>query len=529
MLVELAVRDLGVIEDLRLGFGPGMCALTGETGAGKTMVVEALVLLLGGRPDPSRVRPGAAEAVVEGLFVTDDDEEVVLRRVVPATGRSRAYVNGALATAAELAERGAEVVEICGQHRHQGLQSARAQRDALDRHGGIDVAPLRAAAARCRQLRAQLEELGGDERARARELDLLQYQLDELDRAELTDPDEDAALDAEEDRLGDAVAHREAASVAEAALHAEGGAIDLVGGALAALDRRPPFAGALERLRSLAAELTDVATDLRAAAEGIAEDPERLDAVRRRRQLLADLRRKYGETIAEVMGHRDEVAERIAELSSRDERAGALEAELADASAVLAAEQRRVGAARRAAAPGLGAAVGERLRQLGLPHARLEVAVGPDEPGDEVELRFSANPGMEPAPLARVASGGELSRTMLALHLVLSEGAPTMVFDEVDAGVGGEAAVAVGRALAGLARRRQVIVVTHLPQVAAYADTQLRVEKSPAGLAVSTVVRLDEADRVVELSRMLSGSPDSESARRHAEELLAVAAADRGN
>ena len=267
--------------------------------------------------------------------------------------------------------------------------------------------------------------------------------------------------------------------------------------------------------------------ELRTVTEQIEPDPERLDAIRSRRQLLVELRRKYGETIEEVMEFHRHAAEQLDDLLSHEARAAALEAAIAEARATEAAAAAKVAAARRKAAPKLAAAVADHLEEVALGSARVEVVVGGPDPGDEVEFRMSANAGMAPQPIAKAASGGELSRTMLALHQVLSVGAPTMVFDEVDAGVGGTAATAVGRALARLASGTQVLVVTHLPQVAAYADVQLSVSKSGDGLAVSTIRQLDSDDRVIELSRMLSGSPDSETARRHAEELLDLAARDR--
>ena len=530
MLVELAVRDLGVIAELRLDFGPGMCALTGETGAGKTMIIEALALLLGGRSDPARVRPGADASVVEGRFIglpASGDDEIVLRRVVPADGRSRCYVNGEMATAARLAELGGTLVEICGQHSHQHLQSTRAQREALDRFGHIDLAPLHAAQARRRELESQLAALGGDERVRAREIELLRFQLDELEAAQLDDPDEDQALSDEEDVLADALAHLEAGAAALAALSDDDAAADRLGVALAAIERRVPFEAIAGRLHGLVAEMTDVVDELRLLTDRIEPDPERLDAIRGRRQLLVELRRKYGETIPEVIAYWGEVSERLDDLMSHEARAAAIDAQLSAAVAAEETQATKVAVARRKAAPKLAKAVAERLEEVAMGAARVEIGVEGPGAADEVEFRMSANAGMAPAPIAKAASGGELSRTMLALHQVLSVGAPTMVFDEVDAGVGGSAAIAVGRALSRLAAHQQVLVVTHLPQVAAYADVQLSVSKTGSGLAVSTIRRLDDDDRVIELSRMLSGSPDSETARRHAEELLDSAARDR--
>ncbi|HEY4378121.1 MAG TPA: AAA family ATPase, partial [Acidimicrobiales bacterium] len=284
-LLELGVHDLGVIDDLRLVLGPGMTALTGETGAGKTMLVEAIELLVGGRADAGLVRPGATEAVVEGRFELDGEERV-LSRVIAAEGRSRAYVDGRMATAAALAELGARLVDLHGQHDHQSLLAGAVQREALDRFGGLDLEPLAAARADLRRIDAALADLGGDPGARAREVDLLRFQLDELEGAGLSDPDEDDALDAEEDRLGDAVAHREAAAGGAEVLGGDGGALDAVAAALVHVDGRAPFAAHAERLRSVTAELTDLAHEIREQGESIDDDPARLEEVRSRRQRL---------------------------------------------------------------------------------------------------------------------------------------------------------------------------------------------------------------------------------------------------
>jgi len=531
MLVELSIRNLGVIESLDLVLGPGMTALTGETGAGKTMVVEAIELLVGGRAESVLVRPGADEARIDGRFAVGDDE-VVLSRVVPANGRSRAYVNGTMAPVAGLADAGADLVDLHGQHSHQSLLNTAAQRAALDAFTSIDLTPLADARDRVRSIDAALAALGGDERARAREIDLLRFQVQELEAARLGDADEDERLSEEEDRLSDATAHREAAAAAYDALAGDGGAADALGTALAAMANRTPLAELNDRLHALSAEVTELAHDLRAAAESLEDDPERLAAIRERRQLLKDLRRKYGETMAEVHAFFAEASDRLAELESHDERAAALDRERAGALAEVGRLEAAVRAARADAAPRLAAAIEERLRQLAMPRARFEVEVGEDGSGDRVTFLLGANPGEPALPLAKVASGGELARTMLAARLVLTGAPPTLVFDEVDAGIGGEAAVAVGKALAMLAGQgdgTQVLVVTHLPQVAAFADQQVAVWKDERdGRTVASAKPLDETERVVELSRMLSGQPESAAARGHAEELLAVASRERG-
>jgi DNA repair protein RecN (Recombination protein N) len=530
MLVELSIRNLGVIESLDLVIGPGMTALTGETGAGKTMVVEAIELLMGGRADAVLVRPGAAEARIDGRFASSDSgDEIVLSRVVPATGRSRAYVNGAMAPVGALAESGTELVDLHGQHSHQSLLQGNAQRAALDAFAGIDLLPLAEARARVRSIDEALAGLGGDERARAREIDLLRFQVAELERAGLSDPTEDDRLTEEEDRLADATAHREAAAAAHEALTGDGGAIDALGSALSGLAGRAPLAELHSRLVSLSTDANEAAHDLRAAAESLEDDPERLAAVRQRREQLHQLQRKYGDTLAEVLASFSEVSDRLAELESHDARAAALDAERAEAVSRTEKEQARVRKARAAAAPKLAAAIQDRLRELVMPRAQFEVEVGEEGSGDRVTFLLSANPGEPALPLAKVASGGELARTMLAARLVLTGAPPTLIFDEVDAGIGGEAAVAVGRALAALGQSGQVLVVTHLPQVAAFADQQVAVWKEEQdGRTVALAAALDDAGRVVELSRMLSGQPESATARGHAEELLATASRQRG-
>jgi DNA repair protein RecN (Recombination protein N) len=523
MLTELHIEDLGVIERLDLVLGTGLTALTGETGAGKTMLVEAINLLVGGRADGSRVRTGAVEARVEGRFVVGNDE-TVLARVVPVDGRSRAYVNGRLATVSTLAEIGAALVDLHGQHAHQSLLGAVTQRAALDRFAGVDLAPLRAARARLTELDAMLATLGGDVRARAREIDLLRFQVEEIDAVGVGDTDEEAVLDRLEETLADAVAHREAAATALVSLVDDGGALDDLGAAVAALGPRAPFVDEASRLRSLLEELTDLSRDLRARGESVEDDPAKLADVRARRQALREMCRKYGDTLADVVAFRHEAASRLAELESFEQRAAMLEHERAAAVAQERAAAAVVGAARRARAPQLAAEVEKHLAVLAMPHAQVSISVGSDDPGDDVVFLLAANPGSPPLPLARTASGGELARAMLALRLVLSEAPGTLVFDEVDAGIGGQAATAVAQALAKLGERHQILVVTHLAQVAAAATSQWvvtkHVDESNASTS-TTVAYVTGDDRLDELARMLSGRADRTSARQHAAELLA--------
>ena len=323
--------------------------------------------------------------------------------------------------------------------------------------------------------------------------------------------------------LSDAVAHREAAAVAVVEMTEDGGAADAIGRAIAALDGRAPFGAAADRLRALAAELTDVATEVRDTGESIADDPDRQDEIRRRRQLLNDLGRKYGDDLAEVMAWHVAAKARLAELEDHDRLAAALDSDIRAARAEVETQEELVAAARAAAAPGLAAAVAAQMPALALPKARVEIEVS-GAAGHDVVFRFAANPGMPLQPLAKVASGGELARAMLALRLVLTEGPPVLVFDEVDAGIGGAAALAVGRSLAAVSADHQVLVVTHLAQVAAWADAQVTVDKQVERAQTRTrVAVVTGEDRITELARMLSGTPDKSTARDHARELLADA------
>jgi DNA repair protein RecN (Recombination protein N) len=529
MLHELRVENLGIIADLLLPLGPGMTVITGETGAGKTLIVDALDLLCGGRADASLVREGAAEARVEGRFVVGDDE-VVLTRVVPASGRTRGYIDGHLATAGELGARGRDLVDLHGQHAHQSLLHPAEQRAMLDRFAGEPAATARAALAEAhanrRRVESELAELGGDDRSRARQLDLLRYELEEIGAAAIDDAGEEAKLAAEEEILADAEAHRAALEAAHAQL--EGGAQDALGAAIASLAGREPFASISERVRALQIEVSELDHEVRAAAEGIVADPQRLADVQQRRARLRELVRKYGPTLADVRTYAIEASERLEQLEGYDVRAARIEAELAESARAVAAAADALSHARRAAAGPLATSVEANLRTLALPNARFEIAVEPgdtadagEDGADEVVFLLAPNPGEPPRPLARAASGGELARAMLALRVVLTAAPPTLVFDEVDAGIGGEAGTAVGRALAALGGQHQVLCVTHLPQVASFADAQIAVAKGQVDrrTVATAELLLDEA-RIGELSRMLAGVGDSAHARRHAEELL---------
>jgi DNA repair protein RecN (Recombination protein N) len=533
VLTDLRVRDLGVIEDLSLTFGPGMTALTGETGAGKTLVVEALQLLLGARANPGIVRAGATEALVEARFVIDaegegegEEREVILVRSVPAEGRSKAWVDGRMAPVGALGEAAAGLAEIHGQHEHRALVTPGAQRSVLDAFAGTDLSVVRALHTELRALEGSLAALGGDEQQRAREADVLRYQVHEIQMARLEDPDEEAGLRAEEDRLADAGAYREAALGAAELLDpagGEGGAAEPLGEAAAALSGRDAFEDYRARVAAAAVELVDVARALRDEAEGWEDDPARLAEVQERRRLLSELRRKYGEDLDAVMAYALEAAARLAILEDAEGEAARLTARQQELSKELGEAEAAVRAVRASAAGEFGHRVEEHLADLAMAGAKLEVRLSPEGAGEPVELWLGANVGESLQPLARAASGGELARAMLAIRLVGSGGPETMVFDEVDAGVGGAAALALGEALHEVAAERQVLVVTHLAQVASRADAQISVVKQESrGRTVTVASAVAGEERVTELSRMLSGHPGSHAARAHARELLGV-------
>lgn len=553
MLSELRVKDLGVIAEVTVPLATGMTALTGETGAGKTLLIEALSLVLGERATPSLVRSGAVAALVEARFFVDDsvieqelhaeddaeefevpmagsEGEHILAREVPANGRSRGYVDGKMATASVLAALGGRLVDIHGQGEQESLLHAEAQRRALDQFARIDTSELEEARNALRALEREAIELGGDPSERARQIDVLGFQLEEITNAMLDDPDEEARLEANEALLANAQSLREAAAAGVSLLAGQDQEVtgsrsvaDSLGSLLALTAGKAWFAEWEVRVRGLVAEVDDLAAEMRGSIERFDDDPEALQAIQERRRLLRDLRRKYGDTIDEIVEFGERARERLVELEGAAERIDELDEQRARLSSQLAACSAHVRAARLAAAPRLADAVTARLTRLAMPGARVAIEVGDDPAGDNVSLLLAANPGEPLAPLAKVASGGELSRMMLALRLEVGGGAPTMLFDEVDAGVGGAAALTLAEALAEVADGAQVLVVTHLAQVAAFADHQILVEKvvDDSNRTITTVRALDGEERVAEIARMLSGHPDSPTARAHAEELLA--------
>ncbi len=556
MIEQLRIRDLGVIADTTLSLGPGFTAITGETGAGKTMVVTALGLLMGERSDAGAVRVGADAARVGGLVRTEDptvaelvedaggeieDGDLTLTRTVSAEGRSRASVGGSAAPVGSLARLAERLFAVHGQSEQLRLRSAAAQREMLDRFGGAELlavlADYQEAHEHRRALTATFAELRERRDERRSEAEQLRSQLEEIEAVD-PQPGEELELKQRIDRLGNLEELRSATSAALRAISNDGDdpyasdATGLIDEALrevervAASDER--LAGVAETLRSLSFQVSDAGRELASYASDLDQDgPAELAIANERLAQINALLRQYGADTAAVIAHGAAAAARLTELEGDDDRLESLEAEL-----VRAAERERELAAqlsgmRRTAAESLGELVTAELHQLALPDARFVAEVRPAELGrfgaDEVRLLLQPHAGAAPRALAKGASGGELSRVMLAIEVVVaaSDPVPTFVFDEVDAGVGGAAAIEIGRRLARLARTSQVIVVTHLAQVAAFANNHLQVVKDSAGgFTQSSCRSLDGEDRLAEMARLLSGLSDSESALAHAAELL---------
>ncbi|GAA0518628.1 DNA repair protein RecN [Saccharopolyspora subtropica] len=579
MLAEMRIQGLGVIDDATLALHEGLTVITGETGAGKTMVVTGLHLLGGGRADASRVRAGAQRAAVEGRFQTtlgspaakvaadagaepDEDGSLIAVRTVTADGRSRAHLGGRSVPNAVLSELADQVLAVHGQNDQLRLLRPGEQRSVLDRFAGDSVLRVLADYQRVRAEWAEavreLTERTERSRELAREADLLRHGLAEIE-AVAPEPGEDEALVDEARRLADVDQLRELAAGAQLALTGatDGdpdapGALGLIGEARRRLSAaEDPVLRELEpRVAEAAALLADVGGELVSYLDRLDADPARLEQVLARQAELKQLTKKYAADVDGVLAWAEEARTRLAGMDTSEEALAALAARRDELAAELAEHATAVSAARREAAGRLAAAVTEELTGLAMPQARLEVVVQPKEadPGDphalevdgrtlhagpdgvdEVELRLIAHHGAPALPIHKGASGGELSRVMLALEVVLADAdtVPTLVFDEVDAGVGGRAAVEIGRRLARLARTHQVVVVTHLPQVAAYADRHLVVDKGTGdgGLTRSDVRVVADEQRVAELARMLAGMDSTETGRAHAEELLENATA----
>ncbi|MBK7397921.1 MAG: DNA repair protein RecN [Myxococcales bacterium] len=578
MLEELRVRDFVLIDGLAIELGKGLSVLSGETGAGKSILVDALALVLGGRARPEVVRTGCESAEVEasfdvgalpalrraledaGLAEVGDEGRLLVRRVVSSAGRSKAFVNGRLVPVALLAELTRGLCDIASQHESQTLCDPASHAGLLDAYAGLD-ADREALGAVVEQLsaleRARREEQSRLDTLRARE-DFLRFQLAEIEKL-APEAGEESALEAERGRLRHGTKLAEVTSAAEARLEStEGSVLDTLGrtiaelGHAAALDER--LAPLVRQVESAATELRDVAHALGRYAESVDQDPNRLSEVEERLYELSRLLRKHGPTTTELLAFRDSLAAELATLDAGDSKMAQHERERAALLGTATTLARALSKARRAAAAALGEAIAQELASLSMGKARIvvEVATVAAPDGDEglvvdadasrarlgrtgidrVELLIAPNPGEDPRPLRRIASGGELSRALLAVKRVLASKdahAGLYVFDEVDAGVGGAVAEAIGRKIAEVARHHQVLCITHLPQIAAFADVHFHVEKrEQKGRTVSVVRRLETEERVEELARMMGGSKLTDTTRRAAEEMLAVARAASG-
>jgi DNA repair protein RecN (Recombination protein N) len=554
VLTLLRISGFALIDELELPLGPGLTAVTGETGAGKSILVDALGLLRGGRAGADVIRTGRDEARVEAILelppgsptrarlVADGrevEEGLVVRRVIARGGRGRAHLGGGLATAADLASTVAGLIDIASQHDQQSLTDPESQLailDAFAENQALRDEMTAAYAARAAAATA-LASFSADARARGEREDLLRFQLAELEAAGPA-PGEDGALAAERERLKGAERFLAATARGEETLYAGDGAVAerLAGVAhelspLAALD--PALGPLVERLTDAQAAIEDVARDLGRYARGIRSDPGRLEEIEERLFLLQRLCRKHGGTVADLAARQSALRAELTELGDFEEGMAARQAAVAEAEARAPAAAAALSASRRQAGGSLEKKVNAVLRELGFASARLPVAIEARELGpngaDRVKLLFAPNPGEEARPLAKIASGGELSRVMLAVKQALArtDEVLTYVFDEVDAGVGGGTAEVIGRKLKRLAADRQVIVITHLPQVAAFANAHVRVTKTAArGKTRVEIGRLDDADRPGEIARMLAGAAPSAQATAHAEEMLRNARAD---
>jgi DNA repair protein RecN (Recombination protein N) len=557
MLHELRIENLLLIERAELRFGAGLNAITGETGAGKTVLAHSLDLLMGGKARPHVVRPGASEAYVEGVFAVPDGffddpdladiaerlpenrDEIVIARRVGASGRTSAFVAGRSANLADLRALGSRLVAFYGQHEHRKLTLSSAQMDILDGFAGPEHLRrregYRAAHSEVLAIERELGELRSREGTRERDLDLMRFELTEIDELE-PDPEELERLAGERARLRGAEGLRGAAAAALAALSApdgEGeGAVELVAAAGSALAGPAGVDPALdemgERAEALSLELAELGSELRSYGEQLEADPARLEEIEERLAVYERLTRKHGGTLEGVIAHAESCRERIALLENAAEAAEEAERRLAAAREHRSGLAAALSATRAEAAPKLERAVAKELGGLAMDGARLEVALEPIEPAaagaESVELRVSTNRGLPISPLRDAASGGELSRIMLALA-GLGSGDPgsTMVFDEIDAGVGGTTARAVGERLRELGERRQVICITHLAQVASGAGTHFTIAKSGSGDSTLAAVERVEGERLLgEIVRMLGGEEGDETVSAHARELLAA-------
>jgi DNA repair protein RecN (Recombination protein N) len=538
MLRFLSIQHLAVIDSLEVEFSPGLNVLTGETGAGKSVLVEAVGLLMGGRASPELVRTGESQATIQAIFDGNDGQELIVRREVSAQGRSRGFVNGVLVTANALREITAPLVELHGQHEHQTLLDPTSHLDLLDEFAGLQT-PCEAVAGAHRTWVAigrALDALRIDEREKAARLDLLRFQLGELDRA-APRPGEDEELEARRRVLASAEKLQQLCAEAYSALYesdqavlAQLGQVWRKVGDLADIDAR--FAPHLEARDAIKAQLEDLAYALRIYADGIDASPSTLQEIENRLALLERLKRKYGPTLADVTAARASFAQQLDALEHAEGREAELDAACQIASEEYLAKARRLSADRRAAAVSLTTAMEKLLAELAMGRTRFQVRFGPADASehawterglDQVECDISTNVGEDLRPLARIASGGELSRIMLAVRTLIAGKSPgkTLIFDEIDAGIGGRVADVVGRRLRRLGKTFQVLCITHLPQIAAHGDSHFHIAKSVhQGRTVTQVARLGGRERVEEIARMIGGAEPTSKSRASARELL---------
>ena len=560
MLSSLTIRDFAIIDRVTLELGPGLTVITGETGAGKSILISALNLVLGGRATTDVIRAGAEAATVEAVFDPGEapelaarladagvalDGPLIVRRVLARNGRHRVYLNDTAVTLGTLAQVAGGLVDISGQHEHYSLLRIEFHLDLLDRMAGLGG--LRAEVAAAYEAQAEVEAaltaLLEAQRQKGERLEVLRFQRQELTAAELKDPLEDDALEGERKLLRNAEKLRTMSKHAESALYADdGAAVERLGRAarsireLAEVD--PTLAPVAQDLDTAAALAEEAARTLGAYARRVHADPERLEAVEARLALLSKLRRKYGATLAEVIARRDALEAELSTLENADEAIAQLEKARARAATATAKVARKLTKARREAGDKLSGAIQGELADLGMGRAVIQVRVEPLGRGagleaddlhvtargaDKVEILLSANPGEPPQSLAKIASGGELSRFMLAVKRVIADrdSVGTYIFDEVDTGVGGPTAEAIGRKLRSVSAQRQALCITHLPQIAAMGDAHLRVEKRIEGdRTFSQVVTLEDDARTEELARMVGGATVTETTRALARELL---------
>ena len=553
MLHELDIENYAVVERLRVGFHEGLNLLTGETGSGKSIVVDSLALLFGERASADLVRAGAGKARISGVFDAPsskqfqvlaeefgiEDDELILERQILASGKTRAYVNGRAMTVTILRKLAPLLGDIHGQHDQQDLFSSKAQLAMIDAFANVakQVARVGQVHAEWRAAEAKLSELRGSEQERLRLLDLYRFQSQEINEANLS-PGEDDRLGGERSRLQNVEQLREAASRAYEALYESSqSASTQLKSAQDALDELTTVDSAhgeaRDSISAARASVEDIAFDLQKYLDGLEADPQRLESIEDRLALIERLKRKYGKTLEEVVSYGEEVGAKVEQLNSSEESAAALEAEIEQIRGKYLQLAEALSSKRKKAARQLGKLVGAELGAVALEKAQFQIAIEPGEPStsgiDRIAFEFTANPGQPLKSLAEVASGGELSRLTLALKTCLapkgakkqSGVARTLVFDEIDTGVGGRVAEAIGRRLKGLAGVNQVLCVTHLPQVAGFADAHYFVDKAEAkGQTFATIKELSASERVAELARMLSGEEVTKAAEQNARQIL---------